>query len=77
MSDRGPVIVHDDGGSNAAAFGIVVILAVAILIGLFAWHPWSITSTTRQTTVTQPNSQGGNQNSSTTTTTTNTNDGHP
>ena len=39
MSD--PVIVHEGGGGNAAAFGIVAVLVVAILIGLFVWHPWS------------------------------------
>jgi hypothetical protein len=72
MSDQGPVIVHEDTGSNAAVLGIVLLVAVAIVAALFVWHPWSVTSTTNQTTVTQPNGQGGttgNSSSSTTTTT--------
>lgn len=77
MSD--PVIVRDEGGSSGAAIGITLIVIVAVLIALFAWHPWSATSTstTHNTTITQPgNNSGANgSGSSTTNSTTTTNGG--
>ena len=72
MSD--PVIVRGDSSSGPAIFGIVGVLAIAILIGLFVWHPWAMT-TTHQTTVTQPGAPANG--SSTTNSTTTTTNGHP
>lgn len=76
MSD--PVIVREDSGSGAASFGIIAVLVVAVFIGLFVWHPWSVT-TTHQTTVTQPGApgNGGSTTNSTTNSTTTTTNGHP
>ena len=73
MSD--PVIVSERGGGGMAAFGVVAVLAIAILIGLFVWHPWSVT-TTRATTTTQQPGAPANGSSTTNSTTTTTN-GHP
>lgn len=56
-NDGGPVIVK--GGGGGAAVGITLIVVIAILIALFAWHPWSITTTTsgNATTTVQPTGQ--------------------
>jgi hypothetical protein len=40
MSNQGPVI--DKSGRAGAAIGITLIVAAALLIALFAWHPWSV-----------------------------------
>ena len=54
-------------GPGAWVVGVVVVVA-AVLVVMFYWHPWSITSTTNSTTVTQP-ANGSAQKSDTTTNT--------
>ncbi|MFY9740229.1 MAG: hypothetical protein WAK11_14440 [Candidatus Cybelea sp.] len=70
MADDRPVILESRGNSAgpvAWVVGVVIVVA-AILLVMFYWHPWSMTSTTNSTTVTQP-ANGSTQKSDTTTNT--------
>ena len=33
--------MDSQNGARAAAIGMIVIVAVAMIIALFGWHPWS------------------------------------
>ena len=58
----GPVNVKDSNGSTAAGIGMTLIVLVAVIIALVAWHPWSVTTTTKSSAATtgDGNSSGGN-----------------
>jgi hypothetical protein len=55
MNERNVTVEQDSGGA-VATFSLVAVVVVVALIALFVWQPWnaSVTTSTGETTVSQP-----------------------
>jgi hypothetical protein len=62
MIEHDPVII-ERGGGGYAGLAILIALVAIIAVGVFVWHPWTVTSST--TTTTQPAAPGAGGSSTT------------